>query len=119
MSNNVNMNVEPDNANNQQVAPHKHNQHRSPLASSATAAEVAAATAAEVAAAPAAEVAAAPAAPAAAPTSVAAEVQTVSVNINVINNFKSVLEVAVARGTFKAAELSSVGKVYDALNMLQ
>lgn len=63
---------------------------------------------------------AAVAAPAAAAAQVAApEIKTVSVNINVINNFKSLLEVAVARGTFKAVELSAVGRLYDELNSIQ
>ena len=57
--------------------------------------------------------------PAAAAQVAAPEIKTVSVNINVINNFKSLLEVAVARGTFKAVELSAVGKLYDELNSNQ
>ena len=65
-------------------------------------------------------VAASASAPAAPAAQVAApEIKTVSVNINVINNFKSLLEVAVARGTFKAVELSAVGRLYDELNSIQ
>ena len=35
------------------------------------------------------------------------------INMNVLNNIKSILEISTARGTFKASELTAVGKVYD------
>ena len=38
-----------------------------------------------------------------------------SVNVNLLNNIKSILEITTARGTFKATELTAVGQVYDQL----
>jgi hypothetical protein len=42
----------------------------------------------------------------------------VNVNINLLNNIKSILEISTARGTYKATELTAVGKVYDELVVL-
>ena len=44
--------------------------------------------------------------------------KTKNVNINLLTNVKALLEVTISRGSFKANELSSVGKVYDELNTL-
>lgn len=41
---------------------------------------------------------------------------TPELTVTDLNNLRSVLDVAVRRGTFQAAELSSVGSVYDKLN---
>jgi hypothetical protein len=41
-----------------------------------------------------------------------------NVNVNVLNNIKSILEISTARGTFKATELTAVGQVYDQLSTL-
>lgn len=38
-------------------------------------------------------------------------------NISDLQNIKTLIEVAVRRGTFNAAELSSVGAVFDRLNV--
>jgi hypothetical protein len=46
---------------------------------------------------------------------VSEEVEVKNVNVNLLNNIKSVLEISTARGTYRANELSSVGKVYDEL----
>jgi hypothetical protein len=43
------------------------------------------------------------------------ESNTINVNVNLLNNIKSILEISTARGTYKATELTSVGKVYDEL----
>ena len=40
---------------------------------------------------------------------------SLNVNILLVNNMKSILEIATQRGTFKASELSLVGKIYDEL----
>ena len=40
---------------------------------------------------------------------------SLNVNILLLNNMKSLLEISTQRGTFKANELSSVGKIYDEL----
>lgn len=41
-----------------------------------------------------------------------------NVNVNLLNNIKSILEISTSRGTFKATELTAVGKVYDELLVL-
>jgi hypothetical protein len=46
------------------------------------------------------------------------EVKNINVNVNLLNNIKSILEISTARGTYKANELTSVGKVYDELVVL-
>ena len=46
------------------------------------------------------------------------EVKTLNVNVNLLNNIRSLLEISTQRGTFKANEFSSVGKVYDELLVL-
>ena len=46
------------------------------------------------------------------------EIKTKNVNINLLTNVKALLEITISRGSFKANELSSVGKVYDELNTL-
>jgi hypothetical protein len=46
------------------------------------------------------------------------EVKNVNVNVNLLNNIKSILEISTARGTYKATELTAVGKVYDELVVL-
>jgi hypothetical protein len=46
------------------------------------------------------------------------EVKTLNVNVNLLNNIRTLLEISTQRGTFKANELSSVGKVYDELLVL-
>jgi hypothetical protein len=43
------------------------------------------------------------------------EVKTLNVNVNLLNNIRALLEISTQRGTFKANEFSSVGKVYDEL----
>ena len=43
------------------------------------------------------------------------EIKTKNVNINLLTNVKALLEITISRGSFKANELSSVGKVYDEL----
>ena len=43
------------------------------------------------------------------------EVKTLNVNVNLLTNIRSLLEISTQRGTFKANEFSSVGKVYDEL----
>tara|TARA_B100001142_G_C14189699_1_gene599471 strand:+ start:131 stop:367 length:237 start_codon:yes stop_codon:yes gene_type:complete len=43
------------------------------------------------------------------------EVLTLNVNVNLLQNIRSVLEISTQRGTYRANELSSVGKVYDEL----
>jgi len=40
---------------------------------------------------------------------------SLNVNILLLNNMKSLIEISTQRGSFKAAELSSVGKIYDEL----
>tara|TARA_B110000027_G_scaffold117072_1_gene128189 strand:- start:617 stop:814 length:198 start_codon:yes stop_codon:yes gene_type:complete len=40
---------------------------------------------------------------------------SLNVNILLLNNMKSLLEISTQRGAFKANELSSVGKIYDEL----
>jgi hypothetical protein len=40
---------------------------------------------------------------------------SINVNILLLNNMKSLLEISTQRGSFKATELSSVGKIYDEL----
>jgi hypothetical protein len=43
-----------------------------------------------------------------------------NVNVNLLTNIKSILEISTGRGTFKANELTAVGKVYDEiLTLLQ
>jgi hypothetical protein len=42
-----------------------------------------------------------------------AEMKTV--NVILLNNIKSVIEITAARGTFKANELTAVGQIYDQL----
>ena len=73
------------------------------------------------AAAPLAPLAAAPlAAPAlAAPALAAAAAKNVNVNVSVINDLKLLIELVVSRGSFKASELSYVGRVYDVLNSIK
>ena len=46
------------------------------------------------------------------------EVKTLNVNVNLLTNIRSLLEISTQRGTFKANEFSSVGKVYDELLVL-
>ena len=46
------------------------------------------------------------------------EIKTLNVNVNLLNNIRTLLEISTQRGTFKANELSSVGKVYDELLVL-
>ena len=46
------------------------------------------------------------------------ESKLLSVNVNLLNNVRTLLEISTQRGTFKANELSSVGKVYDELLQL-
>tara|TARA_B100001142_G_C14240341_1_gene619098 strand:+ start:288 stop:518 length:231 start_codon:yes stop_codon:yes gene_type:complete len=46
---------------------------------------------------------------------VTTKVKNVNVNINLLNNIKSILDISTARGTYRANELTSVGKVYDEL----
>ena len=41
-----------------------------------------------------------------------------NVNQNLIKNIAALLEIATSRGTFKATELSSVGKIYDEVSKL-
>lgn len=43
------------------------------------------------------------------------EVLTLNVNVNLLQNIRSLLEISTQRGTYRANELSSVGKVYDEL----
>jgi len=43
------------------------------------------------------------------------EVKTLNVNVNLLQNIRAVLEISTQRGTYRANELSSVGKVYDEL----
>ena len=40
---------------------------------------------------------------------------SINVNILLLNNMKSLIEISTQRGSFKATELSSVGKIYDEL----
>ena len=40
---------------------------------------------------------------------------SLNVNILLLNNMKSLIEISTQRGSFKAPELSSVGKIYDEL----
>jgi len=49
---------------------------------------------------------------------IAPEVKTLNVNVNLLTNIRSLLEISTQRGTFKANEFSSVGKVYDELLVL-
>ena len=46
------------------------------------------------------------------------EVKTLNVNVNLLTNIRSLLEISTQRGVFKANEFSSVGKVYDELLVL-
>jgi len=46
------------------------------------------------------------------------EVKTLNVNLNLLTNIKSLLEISTSRGVFKANELSSVGRIYDELLVL-
>jgi hypothetical protein len=46
------------------------------------------------------------------------EVKTLNINVNLLTNIRALLEISTQRGTFKANELSSVGKVYDELVVL-
>ena len=46
------------------------------------------------------------------------EVKTLNVNLNLLTNIKSLLEISTSRGVFKAHELSSVGRIYDELFVL-
>ena len=43
------------------------------------------------------------------------EVKTLNVNVNLLQSIRAVLEISTQRGTYRANELSSVGKVYDEL----
>jgi hypothetical protein len=43
---------------------------------------------------------------------------SLNVDILLLNNMKSLLEISTQRGSFKANELSSVGKIYDELLQL-
>ena len=43
------------------------------------------------------------------------EVKTLNVNVNLLQNIRSLFEISTQRGTYRANELSSVGKVYDEL----
>jgi hypothetical protein len=43
---------------------------------------------------------------------------SLDVDILLLNNIKSLLEISTQRGSFKANELSSVGKIYDELLQL-
>jgi hypothetical protein len=43
------------------------------------------------------------------------EIKTLNINVNLLTNIRALLEISTQRGTFKANELSSVGKVYDEL----
>ena len=42
-------------------------------------------------------------------------VEVKNVNVNLLNNIKSILDISTARGTYRSNELTSVGKVYDEL----
>jgi hypothetical protein len=46
------------------------------------------------------------------------EVKTLNINVNLLTNIRSLLEISTQRGVFKANEFSSVGKVYDELLVL-
>ena len=46
------------------------------------------------------------------------QVQQINVNIKLVKNITALLEIATSRGTFKANELSSVGRIYDELSKL-
>jgi hypothetical protein len=46
------------------------------------------------------------------------DAKTLNVNVNLLTNIRSLLEISTQRGTFKANEFSSVGKVYDELLVL-
>ena len=41
-----------------------------------------------------------------------------NINVNLLNNIKSILEISTSRGSFKASELTAVGQVYDQLSIL-
>lgn len=43
------------------------------------------------------------------------KVTSLNVSILLLNNIKSLLEISTQRGSYKASELSSVGKIYDEL----
>jgi len=43
---------------------------------------------------------------------------SLNVDILLLSNMKSLLEISTQRGSFKANELSSVGKIYDQLSEL-
>lgn len=42
-------------------------------------------------------------------------VKTLNVNVNLLKNIRSLVEISTQRGTYRANELSSVGKIYDEL----
>ena len=42
-------------------------------------------------------------------------VKTLNVNVNLLKNIISLVEISTQRGTYRANELSSVGKIYDEL----
>jgi len=46
------------------------------------------------------------------------EIKKLTVNINLLINIKTLLEISASRGGFKANELTSVGKIYDEVVML-
>ena len=48
-------------------------------------------------------------------TSLIQEEKTLNVNVNFLVNIKSILEITTQRGTFRANELTSVGRLYDDL----
>ena len=48
-------------------------------------------------------------------TTEGASVKVKNVNVNLLNNIKSIIDISTARGTYRSNELTSVGKVYDEL----
>lgn len=52
------------------------------------------------------------------PTPTPTQPVMLNVNQNLIKNIAALLEIATSRGTFKATELSSVGKIYDEVSKL-
>ena len=46
------------------------------------------------------------------------ETTTKEVSITLLTNLKAIMDISTSRGTYKANELSTVGKVYDELVLL-
>ena len=46
------------------------------------------------------------------------ETPTKEVSITLLTNLKAIMDISTSRGTYKANELSTVGKVYDELVLL-